>query len=118
MSLKLTPEILTAGYEFLCATQPFDKWGLPPSDSIIFEVCNLKWKRGYFQSFRGGKRHKISVSAACVGYSHGVLAILGHEMIHLKQRIDGKDWGSHGTIFLGFAKRVCFHHGYDLKEFV
>lgn len=118
MTLPLTPDAIRGAYDFLRSTRPFDRWGLPDAEAILFDVCNLKWKRGYFQSFRGGRRHKLSVSKACVGSPLGLLMVVGHEMVHLKQRIDGKDWVTHGPVFKRYANQICRYHGFDIKEFM
>jgi hypothetical protein len=46
----------------------------------------------------------------------GLLAVRGHEMIHLRQHLTG-DREHHGPRFRRIAARVCAIHGFDPKTF-
>src|SRR6185312_3296203 len=38
MSLRLTPDMLAAAYDFLRTTEPFRRWSLPEADDVGFAV--------------------------------------------------------------------------------
>lgn len=116
MSLHLTPDVLKHAYEYLCATRPFSGWNMPDADSIKFLVTNTKSYGGYCLTHSIGD-HEIGISRAYVGRTESLMVYMAHEMIHVY--LDG--WGvksHHGAPFHKAAKRVCQHHGFDLKRFV
>lgn len=40
--MHITVDTVVAGYNFLKATPPFRRWGLPDSDDIEFEITRSK----------------------------------------------------------------------------
>jgi hypothetical protein len=114
MTLRLTPDMLAAGYDFLRATLPFSKWRLPESDDLGFHVVRDSSLSADF----GVERDIpfIRVSEASNGHTSTLLASLAHEMIHLRQHLTG-DRELHGPRFKRMAARVCAIHGFDPKIF-
>ena len=114
MTLRLTPDMLAAGYDFLRMTEPFRRWKLPDSEELGFHVVR---KAGLSADF--GVEDAIPfirVSEACNGHTSTLLASLAYEMIHLRQHLTG-DRELHGPRFRRMAARVCAAHGFDPKIF-
>ena len=114
MALKLTPDMLAAGYDFLRSCEPFRFWKLPPSDEVGFAVVADPKMYADFGMEKGVP--VIRVSAARNGFTVTVLSTLAHEMCHLRQQMTG-DRGHHTRAFQRMAARVCRAHGFDLKTF-
>ena len=114
MPLRLTPELLAAGYDFLRETQPFRGWRLPPADDVGFHVIRAP---GFFADC-GFENDVpvIRVSERKNGYTATVLATLAHEMIHVRQFRLG-DSGNHNALFHRLARSVCRAHGFDIRSF-
>lgn len=118
MSLRLSPEMLAAAYDFLCASAPFRGWKLPASDEVEFHVLAARDRRGHY--CRGdGVAHRIAISAATVGHTETLIRTVAHEMIHLYQRERRTETGNaeHNAEFLRLARFVCLHHGFDPRAF-
>ena len=117
MTLRLTPPILQAAYDFLRSTPPFNRWKLPESDDIEFRVAHSKTWCGLFDSGKdGGPR--ISISSRLVGDTDHLIEVMAHEMVHVHQDHRGQqDSGEHGAGFHRLAALVCRHHGFDRKRF-
>lgn len=114
MTLRLTPDMLAAGYDFLRTTAPFSRWRLPESDEVGFHVVRdaaLSVDFGVEQGIPF-----IRVSEVNNGLAITLLATLAHEMIHLRQHLTG-DREHHGVRFQRMAARVCAVHGFDPKTF-
>lgn len=114
MTLRLTPDMLAAGYDFLRTTEPFRRWRLPDSDDLGFHVVREAAMSADFGTEKGVPF--IRVSENDNGHSATLLATLAHEMIHLRQHLTG-DREHHGPRFRRMAARVCAAHGYDPKIF-
>ena len=114
MTLRLTPDILAAGYDFLRATEPFKNWKLPESDEVGFHVVRNPKMFADFGVCDGIPT--IRVSERLNGHTSTVLATLSHEMIHLRQHLRG-DREHHGPRFQRAAAAVCKAHGFDPKNF-
>ena len=118
MTLRLTPEMLAAAYEFLRASAPFRAWGLPHADDVEFHVIGARDRRGHY--CRGeSARHRIAISAANVGHSETLLRTIAHEMLHLYQNERGSETSKteHNAEFRRLARAVCLHHGFDPRAF-
>jgi hypothetical protein len=114
MTLRLTPDMLAAGYDFLRTTEPFKGWKLPESDDIGFAVVRDPKMHADFGVENGTPIIRVSENGA--GHTITLLASLGHEMCHLRQHLKGyRD--AHGASFKAMAKRVCAAHGFDIKTF-
>lgn len=117
MTLRLTPEMLARCYDFVCSTQPFDKWNMPDSDDIRFFVVKTPTLRGFYR--RDANGHSISISKNVIGHSPSLVAVMAHEMIHLHQAILGWETpgAQHNAAFNRLAASVCKYHGFDPKLF-
>jgi len=114
MTLRLTPDMLAAGYDFLRTTAPFQRWRLPESDELGFHVVRDAALSADFGVREGVPL--IRVSEAHNGHTITLLASLSHEMIHLRQHLTG-DREHHGPRFRRMAARVCAVQGFDPKIF-
>ncbi len=115
MSLPNTPEMLEAAYDFLRATPPFKRWGLPSGSEVKFGVMQKAWIRGDHEMTTGG-RHIIRVSSINTGCTDALLRVLAHEMIHVACA-DRCVKTTHGAVFKTRALLVCRYHGFDPKMF-
>lgn len=114
MTLRLTPDLLAAAYDFLSETEPFIKWGLPSSDDVTFKVVRTTHWHGACDHDAG--KFMLRVSQGTNGHTMTLLGTLAHEMIHIRQFLL-KDSGNHNTLFDRLAKQVCKHHGFDIRAF-
>jgi len=114
MTLRLTPDMLAAAYDFLCTSEPFRRWNLPDGDELGFHVVRDAALSADF-SVREGVPC-IRISEAHNGHAVTLLSSLAHEMIHLRQHLTG-DREHHGPRFRRMAARVCAVHGFDPKIF-
>lgn len=131
-TLRLTPEVLEAAYEFLRITSPFKGWSLPHADDLEFRVTRHADRWGHFDDGEsearalGKSKPKasprpytcIAVSEIHVTNSLILLETMAHEMCHLHQHLIGsKAWPHHGPQFRALARRVCQVHGFKLETF-
>lgn len=118
MKLTLTPALLARAYDYLCATEPFVKWKLPPSDVIKFSVYKRKDRFAHYEC-KGEGLHYIKVSSVLVGSHASLLSTMAHEMLHLHMNFAAcLDLRSpHGEAFNKLADKVCKVHGFDRKLF-
>lgn len=114
MTLRLTPDMLAAGYDFMRTTDPFRCWKLPESDEMGFHVVRRADLSADFGMEQG--MPFIRVSEAHNGHAVTLLSTLAHEMIHLRQYLTG-DRELHGPRFRRVAAKVCAVHGFDPKTF-
>lgn len=112
--LILTRETLAAAYDLLDLTAPFDKWNLPPSDEVKFEVTNHKDRHG---DQHEGPPHTIRVSRYHIGRLTSLIETVAHEMVHVHVDRSGIKEAPHGPAFRKYASQVCRHHGFDPKLF-
>lgn len=114
MTLRLTPDILAAGYEFLRETKPFKGGKLPSSDDVAFHVSRDPKIHADFGVESGVPVIRVSENGA--GHTVTLLAALAHEMCHLRQHLIGAR-DCHGASFRRMAAAVCREHGFDSKTF-
>ena len=117
MSLRLTPDLLAAAYDYLLTTDPFKGWKLPEADDVGFAVVS---DPTIYADFCVTARRVpiIRVSTVKNGHTSTVISTVAHEAIHLQQWLTKKDkGGDHNADFWRKAKRVCAVHGWDLKTF-
>lgn len=118
MTLRLTPDMLAAAYDFLRETQPFKGWKLPESDDVAFSVTRHKDRFSHMQGEQRSQNAEIAVSEVKVGCTRVLMEAMAHEMVHLHQHLKKLDRGGHhNTDFRRRAARVCAIHGFDLKTF-
>ena len=116
MTLRLTPAMLEAAYEYLRSTPPFRGWRLPHADDVEFRITDAIDYMGLWE--KNGVQHRISVSDRRVGHTKTLMVVMAHEMVHIRQDRDGTDKGpDHNDAFRKHARRICRVHGFDPKEF-
>lgn len=116
MTLHLTPAMLERAYELLRSTPPYRGWKLPPPDDVVFVVTRHKTTAG--EHWVAGLTHSIAISQNAIGTLALLTATMAHEMIHMKEFIDGvRNDVKHGASFQRLAARVCRLHGFDVKAF-
>jgi hypothetical protein len=119
MTLKLTPDILRAAYDFLNSCEPFSRWNLPDGEDIEFHVANDRVNHAWVNTGRKRKQPRITVSRALIGHTSSLLAAIAHEMVHLHEvraRLTPHNV-QHGAAFKKLAVLVCKIHGFDPKTF-
>lgn len=117
MSLTLTPEILSAAYDYLAGTEPFNKWNLPPSDEVLFVVNR---SRKYYGDYHwDGDRHVIRISSHFNRRTDTLMRTCAHEICHLVEEHAGfsRSDVQHSMAFQKLAKQVCKAHGFDEAVF-
>ena len=120
MTLRLTPDVLEACYEFWRTLPPFKVWNLPHADEVEFVVSRHPTHSGYH---RGRRRdihsHEIGISEVCVGHIDTLNRAVAHEMIHQYQQRAGTETANteHNAEFKRIARHVCRVHGFDARAF-
>lgn len=107
---------IEAAYEFLRRLPPFSGWHLPPSSAVTFKATRHTDR---FGDYLAKPVPTIRVSSRQVAHMSTLLAVVAHEMVHMKQDADGKAWrGSwHDAVFSELAEEVCMYLGLDPKAF-
>lgn len=115
MTLRLHPDLIAAGYDFLRQSTPFKGWRLPEADEIGFGIVEDPTVFADFCLMNGEPLIRVS---GMNGHTNTLLATIAHEMIHLYQHLNKLDKGDdHNADFWKRAKRVCNVHGWDYKTF-
>lgn len=96
MTIRLTPEILRACYDFLSECQPFDRWNLPAGEDVIFKV--VRNPQNFAMHSRVGNRHCIEVSTRYVGHIDTLVTTMAHEIVHVHE---GKAGAARRSVMLG-----------------
>ncbi len=112
--LPITADLLRATYDFLRHTPPFKKWKLPPGEIVEFVANRNNTIQGDHLLLKGV--HRIRISSKKVGATDTLIALMAHEMVHVKCDRDGVV-AEHGKDFWRAAKSVCRYHGWDLANF-
>ena len=113
--VKVTPAISEAMYNCLKSMKPFNKWNLPESDHVEFYINGLKGEMG--AHLHKSDTHQIRLSQHNVDDFQSLATTVAHEMIHVRQFMDGKQRG-HGNSFMQYASQICEEmvwHMRDLK---
>lgn len=103
------------------ACEPFCGWGLPEADELEFQITGHGDRFGHFRFEKGRTGWpQIAVSQKLVGTHETLLLTLGHEMIHLKEFVEGVSWGKddHGPLFMRHARKVCKVHAFEMDDFL
>lgn len=118
--MKYEPKHLAAMYDCLRQLPPFDKWGLPASEWVAFELPNRKDVMGEFISIAEPvAKYKIKISALLHDHTFNIMLTLAHEMLHLAQTVNKTSTpAQHNQDFRERAKLVCKLHGWDTKLFI
>lgn len=118
--LKLTPDLLKLNYEMNKACAPFNRWNLPPSESIIFKVTRDRRVAGYHKTYTNGTQ-EIGISQRCVGTLVTLTRIMQHEQIHVRQENSKPKTSTpgveHNAEFRRLSDQVCDIHIWDRMEF-
>ena len=120
MSLKLTPELIAAAYDYLKVADPFKGWGLPEADDLGFIVSRHKDRYGHMIGYHRSPDADIAMSEKKIGSTTVLITVMAHEMIHLYQHLRGTTTPNtqHNAEFLRLAKRVCKIHVFDYVAFI
>lgn len=115
--LHITPAMMEAAYDYLRTTPPFRRWKLPDGDGIEFHVTRDTATWGdCLEPGAGRPDWRLRVSGALIGHTSTLMALLAHEMVHMRQILRGQR-PTHGALFQRLAAQVCRHHGFDPKLF-
>ncbi len=118
--LHLTPDILCGTYDFMRLTLPFRCWKLPCGEEVEFKIGALVDLRGWHtRSTTRDGHHVVGVSKACIGRVDSLMAVMAHEMIHVRQSECETETRNtiHNAEFRRLARLVCKRHGFDLLLF-
>lgn len=113
--LPLTPDIVRAAYEYLRATPPFKRWGLPHADEIKVRITRHRDRQGHARW--DGKQFEIAVSQMKIGRTHTLIELVAHEMVHVRCHMQGDTRAEHSKVWHRYADSVCRYHGFDRKTF-
>lgn len=111
--MKVTPEIAEAMYNLLRSMRPFSKWNLPDSDQVGFHINGLKGEMG--SHLYHTDAHHIRLSQRHVRDFESLSTTVAHEVIHMKQLMDGKK-RDHGNYFKQHAFQVCEEMVWHMKN--
>lgn len=114
MTLRLTPSILVAAYEYLRSTPPFHRWKLPEADDVEFHV--IRDATIYGDCDLVDDQHIIRISTGRVGRTQSLIESMAHEIVHVYLDRRGVK-AHHGADFRRCAARICRVHGFDPKTF-
>lgn len=120
MTLPLTKEMLATAYDFLASTPPFNRWNLPDSEDVVFNVGKALDCFAHYQW--DGTRHTITVSSRAVAHTITLVNAMAHEIVHLHLFATNQESlrsgpRHHNAAFKRYAAQVCKHHGFDPKAF-
>jgi hypothetical protein len=109
----VTPQTVQAIYEMLIQVPPFNRWDLPPSKDVNFEVNNDPSCYGEYEP----DPHTIRISSARLSFIDHIIRTTAHELIHMRLYIkNSKSWDKHDKVFKTLSHRVATQLGYDPKE--
>lgn len=109
----VTPQTVQAVYEMLICLPPFNRWNLPPSKQVVFEVTNDPTCYGEYEP----EPNTIRISSAKIGHLENITKTTAHEIIHMRLYLKGsKSWDKHDKVFNDLSYKVAAQLGYDPKE--
>lgn len=114
------PDELAAAYDYIRVTPPFKRWKLPESDALAFRVSRHNDRFGHFDDHDGKKPFPtIAISTVHTKSYRDLVAVLCHEIIHVKLKMDGyRGWDRHGYEFKRLSRQVCRIHDFDFATFI
>ena len=117
--IDLKPQHIEAAYSLLRTLYPFDGYNLPEADEVEFRVVKDKRLLGWHhQRTNADRTNVISISYRGVGHLDSLMRVLGHELIHLAQAVNGTSTKSlHNAEFYRMAEEVCDSLGWDIRIF-
>ena len=114
--MKITPEKVKAVYTMLLTMEPFLNWTMPAAKSITFAVAPLKSRRGDWDS----NTKTLRVSTECITTFLGLVGVVAHEMIHVRQqqmcRLPDSAEGHNGD-FRRMTSQICKEFPFDPGHF-
>lgn len=118
MTVHLTPERCAALYECLRKFKPFNRWRLPPAESVKFRCAARRDCMAEHVHAPGYSReHEVTMSSAKIGHFDTLTRAMAHEMIHMAQAIAKTETrAEHNADFVRRSLLVCRHNGWDPKE--
>jgi hypothetical protein len=109
----VTPQTVQAIYEMLIQIPPFNRWNLPPSKDVNFEVTKDPTCYGEYEP----EPHTIRISSAKLSWLDHSVRTMAHELIHMRLYLKGnKSWDKHEESFNELSHKVATQLGYDPKE--
>lgn len=121
--MKLTVRQLKAVYVMLSQFPPLVRWNLPPVGDVRFAVRLEKGSSeevlAHYNITPAG-RHEISFDGHAHWTMTKLIAIMAHEIVHLRQEMLGRRPNSdhqHNGTFKRLAAQVCSAMGYDGADF-
>ena len=116
--IPLTPERIAAVYECLRAFPIFDKWKLPQSHALGFHVSKTNLIHG--SVYEQNAMIWMEVSTKGVSTLALLQTVVGHEMVHVKQKVDKLETPNtfHNADFMKRWRSVCSRYGWDQSLFV
>ena len=118
MSLPITPDRLAAVYEMLRAWPPFSRWRLPAAEQVSFRVTRSRSLDAAW--WIDGGTHHIEANARRIGYLSTLCCAMGHEMLHLHQRVAKLETPNteHNADFVRKGRLLCARFGWDPQQFI
>ena len=109
----VTPQTVQAVYEMLICLPPFNRWNLPPSKQVGFEVHKDPTCLGEYEP----EPHVIRISEAKNGHLDTVVKTVAHEIIHMRLYLKrSKSWDKHDNQFNELSHKIAITLGFDPKE--
>ena len=105
-------------YSVLCQLPPFSEWGMPAPNLVVFSYTSDRSVYGLYLRPNDCLKHEISVNPK--NTLPDTVAVLCHEMVHLKIELMGRRARlspSHGVYFKRLARQVCAQLGFSMKGF-
>lgn len=114
--MKITPEKVRAVYQMLLQMEPFNNWTFHAVSQITFAVAPLKSRRGDWDS----NTKTLRVSTVCITTFLGLVGVVAHEMIHVRQqqmcRLPDSAEGHNGD-FTRMTLQICKEFPFDPGHF-
>lgn len=115
--LDVTPDRAAAVYDMLRHFEPWHSLALPPAEEVEFHV---RARRDCYAEYQHtGTTHAILISAALIGGMDTLVSVMGHEMLHVAQHINGtSNEAQHNREFRRLARIACHKCVWDERAFV
>lgn len=114
MPLTLRPDTMAAAYEMLRTVAPFRRYKLPEADEVVFRVMAHQTTSGECWVTYDGRYH-IDASMKCVGHLDTLIRLIGHEMVHLLQLMNGEE-PTHNEWFRAEYAKAAKNCGWDPRD--
>lgn len=109
----VTEQTIMSCYELLITCPPFNRWNLPPSGKMTFEVIRDPQCYGEYEP----EPHTIRVSTKKNGHLYTMITTVAHEICHLRlEQMGVKKYETHGKSFKKLTDRVSKSLGFDPLE--